>query len=185
MPISTMLNFESRRPSSPASTRTCPAISPARQVAHQPHLAGQAEAALHRAADLRGNAERLARRVGNEDRLDAPAVVESEQKLHRAVGRRLAGDDGRRGDAEVFGQIGAQRPRQIRHLLEVGRRPWRRSTRRSGAREIAGARAPRGRPRALRDPSIRRSGRPSAAKLFRTLGIWPSDISIVLVLRSL
>ena len=58
-------------PSSRASTRTWPAISPAVRLRIDPHLAGQAEAAPHRAADLRRDAERLRRRVGDEDRLDA------------------------------------------------------------------------------------------------------------------
>ena len=38
MPISTMLNFESRSPSSSASTRTCPAISPALRLRTSPIL---------------------------------------------------------------------------------------------------------------------------------------------------
>ena len=41
------------------------------QVAHEPHLAGQAEGARHRAADLGRDAEGHGRRVGDEDRLDA------------------------------------------------------------------------------------------------------------------
>ena len=52
-----------------------------RQVAHEAHLAGEAERAGHRAADLRGNAERLRRRVRDEDRLDLPAVVELSRNL--------------------------------------------------------------------------------------------------------
>ena len=58
-----------------------------RQVADDAHLAGQAERALHRAADLGRDAEGLRRRVGDEDRFDEVAVGEPEQKLRRAVGR--------------------------------------------------------------------------------------------------
>ena len=61
-----------------------------RQVADQPHLAGQAERARHRAADLRRDAERHRRRVGDEHRLDVPAVGEPEQELLGAVDRRFA-----------------------------------------------------------------------------------------------
>jgi hypothetical protein len=56
---------------------------------------------------------------GNEDRLDAPVVVEDEQQLHRAVRGGVFRDDRRRRDAEVLGEIRAQRTRQICHLLEV------------------------------------------------------------------
>ena len=60
-----------------------------REVAHETHLAGQAEAARHRASHLRRDAEGHRRRVGDEDRLDAPRVGELEHELARAVDRAL------------------------------------------------------------------------------------------------
>ena len=51
------------------------------QVADQTHLPREAEAALHRAAHLGGDAERLAGRVGNEHRFDAAVVVQLQQEL--------------------------------------------------------------------------------------------------------
>ena len=67
-----------------------------REIAHQAHFAGEAEAALHRAADLSGDAEGLARCIGDEHGLDAPAVFELQQKLHGAVfGDFLVDDAGR------------------------------------------------------------------------------------------
>ena len=60
-----------------------------RQVADDAHAAGQAEGALHRAADLGRDAEGLRRGVGDEDRLDEVAVGELEEELRRAVGRTV------------------------------------------------------------------------------------------------
>ena len=54
-----------------------------RQVADDAHAPGEAEGALHRAADLRRDAEGLRRRVGDEDRLDQVAVGELEEELRR------------------------------------------------------------------------------------------------------
>ena len=90
------------------------------EVSDQSHLAGQAEAAFHGASDLRGDAERLAWRVGDENRFDAAAIFEAQEKLHRPVRRRLLLDERRRADAKVLGQVGSELPRQICHLLEVG-----------------------------------------------------------------
>jgi hypothetical protein len=55
------------------------------EVAHETHLAGEAERAIHRTTDLRRDAERLGRRVRNEDRLDFTTVGELDQVLRRAV----------------------------------------------------------------------------------------------------
>ena len=60
------------------------------EVADETHLARQAERACHRAADLGRDAEGLSWRVRDVHRLDVPAVVESQQKLRRAVGRCLS-----------------------------------------------------------------------------------------------
>ena len=95
---------------------------PRRQVAREPHPAGQAEAALHGATDLRRHAQRLGRGVGNEDGLDAAAVAEPEPELDRAVARAPPIEDVRRGHGERRGETRAERGRQVRHALEVGHR---------------------------------------------------------------
>ena len=69
------------------------------EVPDEAHLAGETERAGHRAADLRRDAERLRRRVGDVDGFDPPAVLEAQQELRRAVGRGLARVDRRRVDA--------------------------------------------------------------------------------------
>ena len=53
------------------------------QVPHQPHLAGEAEAARHRASDLGRDAEGHRRRVGDEHRFDHVAVGEAQQRISR------------------------------------------------------------------------------------------------------
>ena len=65
-----------------------------RKVAHLAADGGGAEAAAHAAADLRGNAGGGAVLVEHDDGLDAFAVVEAEEVLHRAVhlGDQLALD---------------------------------------------------------------------------------------------
>ena len=56
------------------------------EIANQAHLAGEAERARHGAADLRRDAEGVRRRVGNEDRLDVPPILEAQQEFFCAVG---------------------------------------------------------------------------------------------------
>ena len=92
-----------------------------REVADQPHLAGQAERAGHRAADLRRDAEGHRRRVGDEHRLDLAAVGEAQQELLGAVGRSSR-------DATSAGVVSvnsaasarAQLARQVGHRRDVG-----------------------------------------------------------------
>ena len=86
-----------------------------RQVADDAHLAGQAEGALHRAADLGREAEGLRRRVGDEDRLDLLAVGEAEQELGRAVGRRLAADQLWRGNEQFARELAAELAAEVGH----------------------------------------------------------------------
>src|SRR5690606_12544384 len=90
-----------------------------RQVAAEAHLAGQTEVAVHRAADLTGDAEGLSRRVGDVDRLDSASVLEPEEELARAVGGAVLTDELRRADAEQPVQFGAQAGAEIRHRGEV------------------------------------------------------------------
>jgi hypothetical protein len=95
------------------------------QIAIDPHLAGQAECALHRASDLGGHAERLSRCIGDVDRFDVPAVGEPEEELRRAVFRTLlALDDGGRDRprgrelrAKVAAEVAHQR--KVRHAALV------------------------------------------------------------------
>src|SRR5262249_8856037 len=83
----------------------------------------QAEPAGHRAPDLGRDAERIAwcRRgcVGNEDRLDPPAVAELEEEFTRSVSRDLVGDDLRRRHAELGFEPRAEGPRKICHPVEL------------------------------------------------------------------
>ena len=90
------------------------------QVADDPHLPGQAEAAFHGAADLRRQAERVGRRVGNEHRLDQLPVLEPHQQLRRAVDRTLLADDFGRDDAKRRGEAGAQIAAEVGHAGEIG-----------------------------------------------------------------
>ena len=101
MPMSTMLNAESSSPVALASTRTWAAISPGREVAHETHLAGEAEGAAHGAAHLRRHAEGLRRRVGDVDALDLPAVGEAEHEFPGAVFRDVLPDDRRASRARA------------------------------------------------------------------------------------
>ena len=154
MPISTMLNFESRRPSSPASTRTCPAISPAVRlrtspifpVRQKPHFIAQPTCVEMQNVWLGVSGMKT-------DSMRRPSSRPSRNFTVPSDGC-LSCDDRRGRDAEVLREIGAKRTRQIRHLLEVGH-PLGVDPREDLARrEIAGVRAPRARPRARRDPSI-------------------------------
>ena len=72
-----------------------------RQVSNRPIFPVRQNAQRHRAADLRRKAERVRRRVGNEDRFDLPAVDEMQQKLLGAVDGALAGRDARGGEREA------------------------------------------------------------------------------------
>ena len=98
------------------------------EIPVDPHLAGQAERAAHRAADLRRDAEGHAVGVGevlaggifgDADGLDVLAVAQREQELGGAVGRLLAAHDQRRVDVEVGGERRAQLAAQIAHEREV------------------------------------------------------------------
>ena len=97
------------------------------QVAVDAHLAGQAEGAAHRAADLGRDAEGLRRRVGDEDRLDQLAVGEPQQELRRAVGRAFRCDDSRRArSSNSLGQLrrAARAPRSVIAAKSVTPRLW-------------------------------------------------------------
>ena len=118
------------------------------QIPDEPHLPGQAEAARHRAPDLRRDAERHRRRVRDEHRLDAPAIRELEGELPRPVRRDLVADDARRVDDELVLKPGAKRLRQVCHPAEIGDAAACRSSGRSGGRGIARSRSPRAASRA-------------------------------------
>ena len=77
---------------------------PGGEIPHQPHLAGEAEVAVHRAADLAGDAERLFRRVRDVDGFDLAAIRELEEKLARAIHRSGVVNQYRRRDDEPFRQ---------------------------------------------------------------------------------
>ncbi len=90
------------------------------QVAHQPHRAGMAEPAVERAADLRGNAQRSAIRIGDEDHFEIMPVGGAQQPLARAVARMLRLDDLGATDHEPFGQPWAHRLGDVGHRREIG-----------------------------------------------------------------
>ena len=86
------------------------------QIPREPHLAGEAERAGHRAAYLRRNAEGHGRGIGNEHRFDPLAVGQAKQELLRAIDRAFAMDElRRRHQSEFGGQLLAQRARHIGH----------------------------------------------------------------------
>ena len=89
------------------------------QVPDEPHLAGEAERARHGAADLRRDAERHRRRVGDEHRFDLPAVGEPQQELLGAVGGPFACDDPRRVSVNSAARPRAA-PAKVGHLAEGG-----------------------------------------------------------------
>ena len=93
MPISTMLNGLVEQVGRAREQADLGGDLGGAQVADQAHLAGQAEGAAHRAADLRRDAKRLRGRVGNEDRLDLLAVGQVQHELLRAVFRDVVLDD--------------------------------------------------------------------------------------------
>jgi hypothetical protein len=68
---------------------------------HQSHLARQAEAARHGAANLRRNAEGHRRGVGDEHCFDPFAVVQLQDEFPCAINRLLVADDGRSRQREL------------------------------------------------------------------------------------
>ena len=121
MPISTMLKRVSRMSSALGEHADLADDFAGGQIPDEPHLAGQAERARHRAADLGRDAEGHRRRVGDEHRLDLAAVGEPQQELLGAVDRSLA----LRRCAGVVSanssrERGAQLARQVGHRVDVG-----------------------------------------------------------------
>ena len=109
------------------------------QMAHEAHLAREAERARHGAAHLRGNAERLRRRVGDVDGLDLPAVLRGAAGTWRC---RPTTSGATRGPGCRCVKRAASRSRSgaARSVIsdEIGDARWRGSSGRPGAREIAG-----------------------------------------------
>ena len=113
-----------------------PAILPQAVFArHQQHLAddftggeaalqakqrGHAELAIHRAADLAGDADGVAFPLRHQDGFHGPAVVEAQQVAARAVGRIVAGRDFRQAEAVTGAQFVAHFGRQGRNLDQLG-----------------------------------------------------------------
>ena len=110
----------SARSSACARTRDLTGDLARREMPNESHLAGQAERAAHRAANLCRDAEGLRGRVGNEDRLDLPAVRESEDEFLGAVLGDVAPDDLGRRDDEALGELGRAARGQVGHAREVG-----------------------------------------------------------------
>ena len=93
MPISTMLNALVAHAERVGEHAHLADDFARRQIADEAHLSREAERARHGAADLRRDAERHRRRVGNEDRLDLTAVGQAQQEFLGAVDRSLACDE--------------------------------------------------------------------------------------------
>ena len=79
-----------------------------REVAAEALVAGGAEAAIHRAARLRRDAQGAAVVFRNEDRLDRIAAADIEQPLDGAVGRRLLARHRQRRDLRATRELVAQ-----------------------------------------------------------------------------
>jgi len=92
------------------------------QIAAELSLAGRAERAADRAADLGGDAERGAPRVAHRHRLDRVSTVEPVEQLRgqAPIGGRL-GDRLQRAEPEGSGEVGAEPGREVVHRLEGGR----------------------------------------------------------------
>ena len=125
MPIRTMLKRASSMPSSRASTRTCPAISPGGQVAIDPHLARQAERALHRAADLRRDAERASAPGGRcpgmkTDSMCLPSASRSRNFVVPSVGSFLPSTTAGVMTQELGGQLRPEVAAEVGHQREIG-----------------------------------------------------------------
>ena len=114
-----MLNALSRRSRAPASTRTCPAISPAVRLRTRPIL------------PVRQNAHAIAHPTWvemqkvmagvsgmNTDSMCFPSAS-LQQELLGAVGGALVRRDLRRGDDEVRGEGRPQIARQVGHALDI------------------------------------------------------------------
>ncbi len=90
------------------------------QVAVEALGGGGAEAAVERAAHLRGHAQRAAALVGDVDRLDGVPRIHAEQPLVGAVGGGLVEHHRRRLDRGALLEPRAQRLAEVGHLLEGG-----------------------------------------------------------------
>ncbi len=97
-----------------------------RQVAVDAHLAGQAERAAHRAANLGRQAEGCAwiarsgfAGVRDVDRFDRPPVVEPEQELDGPVGRGLPLHDRRRANPTFTFESRAELTAEVGHRIEI------------------------------------------------------------------
>ena len=86
-----------------------------REVADEPHLAGQAEIAVHCASNLARDAEGLLRSIRNVDGFDSFAIRELRQELPRAVNGSIFPNESGRRDMELFGERDAQLASEIRH----------------------------------------------------------------------
>ena len=89
------------------------------QVAVEALLRGGAERAIHRTADLRGDAQRAAVGLGDVHHLDALHAVHAQHPFARAVRRSLLLDDFRHRDRGRLGELRAKLLREVRHRGEV------------------------------------------------------------------
>src|SRR6185437_16254432 len=83
-------------------------------------LRRRAERAIERTADLRGDAERAAVRLRDEDHLERLRRVGPQHPFAGAVGRLLRSDDLRRVDARALAEPGTEVLGEVGHRLERG-----------------------------------------------------------------
>jgi hypothetical protein len=90
------------------------------EVAIETLAAGGAERTLQRTADLRRNAQRTAVVLGNENGFHAIVGADIDQPFARTVIGNLFHLDFRRTNFGHCREFLAQRPGNVRHLLEIG-----------------------------------------------------------------
>jgi hypothetical protein len=93
---------------------------PPPRIAIEALLAGGAERAIHGAADLARNAQRAARDLRDEHRLDRLATVHGDHPLAGVVGGMVQRAHLRQADFRNLREPAPQRLRHVGHRLEVG-----------------------------------------------------------------
>ena len=89
------------------------------EVAVEALLRGRAERAIEHAAHLRGDAQRAAIVLRDEDHLEGLARIGPQQPLARAVGRALLADDLGRADLGPLVELRAKGLGEVRHRVEL------------------------------------------------------------------
>jgi hypothetical protein len=94
-----------------------------RQISNNPHSRRQAERALHRAPDLRREAERLGRCVRDEHGFDEVAIGQAQEELGRTVRRAFALDDLECRHEKIPVEAVSQLVPEVGHRRKIGQAP--------------------------------------------------------------